>query len=55
MYVNIAADTYEKVDAAVALVELLITSVSVCPEFLNLDTSLIFLCCYPNVIRPCIR
>lgn len=38
MYVNIAADTYEKVDAAVALVELLITSVSVCHKFLNLDT-----------------
>ncbi|XP_057785565.1 leucine-rich repeat extensin-like protein 5 isoform X2 [Salvia miltiorrhiza] len=31
MYVNIAADTYEKVDAAVALIELLITSVLMNP------------------------
>ncbi|KAG6436483.1 hypothetical protein SASPL_101383 [Salvia splendens] len=31
MYVNIAADTHEKVDSAVALIELLITSVSMNP------------------------
>lgn len=29
LYVNVSADTYEKVDAAVALIELLLTPVSV--------------------------
>jgi splicing factor 1 len=34
LYINVSADSYDKVDAAVALIELLLTPVSVSPACL---------------------
>lgn len=49
MYVHVSADTFEKVDAAVALIELLVTPVSVCcDESLN-PKVVATICCDANV------